>query len=312
MNDKRGIGGFYGPVNYDFVPFPKKINTSYKTDIKQRKGKFSGIIRLTATAVDNLFIGSGYNVFDEKNGLIKRTVRESTAAVIPGSAVKGVLRQTARAVSDGCISSSLSKDEIRDVKENVRDGCHADPFDFGVCIVCDMFGAMSLASKVSISDFIAPSCPLYPFYVPQQFGPNTASKSYEDQDGYLIGYKFYKTKCETRPDVKKSNVINGVYSGTAFSGEIVFNGLDKQELELLLFSLGLTGTFSQKLGGFRAEGFGTVNFSCSELIVNGAKEDAAAWAKRYKDDCSEDCKERIRKLETILVFKDNKKGESNE
>jgi CRISPR/Cas system CSM-associated protein Csm3 (group 7 of RAMP superfamily) len=299
------------PRNYDFVDFPPQVNTKYVTDIKERYGKFSGVIPLEMIAVDRVYPGSGSVSFDSQKGLVSEPAKEHGKAVIFGSSVKGAVRHVARAVSDGCIPN---EDGLELLSEQ-KDKCKVDTRDreivISVCIVCDLFGTMGLASKVNFSDFIADDAQYEACRVPDLFSPHITKPHYLYSDGCHKGYKFYRTECE--PDIaeEKKNWIYTVKAGTVFHGEVRFRGLDETELCLLMYSLGIEkGSFSHKLGGYRAKGFGTVNVRCKPWILNGepkTPDDAAEFSHQYIDNCSDDCYDQIKKLEEIMQYKEGGK-----
>lgn len=279
--------------NYDFVYFPREVKTEYVTDINRRNGKYSGNITLKIKAVDNLYLGSGFLHYDGRSGIVAESLFEHGKMVIPGSSVKGAVRHVARAVSDACILSSeserLNLDKKQKYKCNPKISNSRDN-SFQLCIVCDMFGAMGIASKVRFSDFVSDSCDTEECSVPVQFSPDINFPYYKinkNNNKFHKGYKFYKTICE-EDDVPKTEKITATKKGTEFTGTVSFSGLHEDELQLLMFSLGLSGKkFSHKLGGYRAHGFGTVNFSCLEFSLINKKlspEDAAEYAKKYTEN----------------------------
>ena len=303
------------PRNFDFVSFPEKVNNNYLNNIKNRYGKYSGAISLQIKTVDDLYTGSGFIDYDPKNGLTTSTDMEEGKAIIPGSSVKGALRHVARAVSDGCIISSEASRDLKlshqqeKGKCKLADGKSSDKD--AVCIICDMFGMMGLASKLIVSDFGSVECKLVKRNVPTQFTPSINSPYYKDGTGKHKGYKFYYTNCDPT-DGSKYDVIYAVAKGTQFTGEIRFNGLDENELCLLMYCLGFEDKdggrrLSHKLGGYRAVGFGTVNFTCQRFLLNEEEipiGKAADYAHKYTEICSDDCYARIDTLEKIMEYRD--------
>lgn len=308
------------PLNYDFVPFPETVNCSYLKDISKRSGEYSGVISLKIKAVDHLYIGTGNVDFDSRTGLSAKTMIEDGHAVIPGSSVKGAIRHVARAISDGCIEAS---EGIRlSLASKQRGKCYMPPKlepDLKICIVCDMFGMMGLGSKISVSDFTAENCTTVQRKVPTQYSPQPDKPCYKEDERH-IGYKFYYTECDSREMLPHYDTIYAVKAGTVFTGEIRFIGLDETELYLLLFSIGLGGIqyqdgdgnlqtvkFSHKLGGYRADGYGTVNFICTELILNGdvQTERVQELSEEYGKICSDDAYNRILDyLTDIMKYKE--------
>lgn len=293
------------PRNFDFVDFPKQVNTHYIKELKQRLGEFSGIIRLQIKTVDLLYLGNGFVEYEDKKGISSRSMTENKKAVIPGSAVKGAIRHVARAISDGCIPNEKDLNLPRELKLKCKPTASKEE-PLHICIICDMFGAMGLGSKISISDFTSECCETKQCNVPAQFSPNINSDFYKE-NGCHIGYKFYYTNCESRSMLRQSTTIYAIPKGTVFTGDIHFHGLDKTELQLLMHSLGIGGEyFSHKLGGYRADGFGTVNFTCIGFILNGKEctpAEAVDLACQYVDSCSDDCYDRISLLRQLMTFR---------
>lgn len=127
-----------------------------------------------------------------------------------------------------------------------------------------MFGKMGWRSKVFFSDLIAEYKTTACFQAAQQFAPHPDAEKYLDEDGYHT-YKFYKTRINsvTKP---QNDMLRAVPPNTVFIGEIAYRNLDQKELGLLLFGLGQSGSISLKLGGYRNEGFGTVNRTSDYIL----------------------------------------------
>ena len=283
--------------NYDFVPFPLKPNTRYVTDFRKRMGEYSGYLELKITALDPLHIGSGF--CHMKNGkLFSETLKEQDRLIIPGSSLKGAVRQISRAVSDGCIDVSGEEQKVfvrkgkqldswkKDNKCGIKYNEEEKKRCLNVCIVCDLYGMMSLASKVRFSDFVSDSVKTEIISVASQYSPDITKKHYKTWTGSSNvhkGYKFYKTNCQPMPVSADKDVIEAVPKGTVFTGTIHFRGLDDKQLELLTYSLGLGKQFSPKLGGYKSVGLGTVKVNPVKFIVNGETKDAKEWAQAYKN-----------------------------
>lgn len=266
--------------NYFFVDFPVTDSQYvYRNTRRDAAHRFSGILTAQLVTVDPLFIGSGFQEL-ENGQFVKQTLTEHGSPIIPGSSLKGAVRQICRAVSQSCVPQesckiNLPKDTMRQCKpERKSELDHA-------CIICDMFGKMGWCSKVFFSDLIAENGRTERFRAAQQFAPHPDAEKYLDEDGYHA-YKFYKTAISavTKP---QNELLRAVPPKTVFTGEITYRNLDKQELGLLLFGLGQSGTISLKLGGYRNEGFGTVNIT----LVSDQISDPLAMTKEYID-CVDD------------------------
>lgn len=280
-----------GPSNYEFLPFikPRKFTADSKK-------VFSGYIEIELITVDKLFIGSGMSHFDGVN-IPASTLQENGKLIIPGSSLKGAVRHISRAVSPSCIP---------DAKENeIRNGyfkkCRLDD----CCIVCDMFGMMSKASKLRFTDLISENGKTVKIKVPAQFEPKKNTDKYKE-DRKFIGYKFYYTDCEERNAPKRESV-EAIVENTSFTGKIFFNKLYKEELQLLMFALSFSEAFSIKLGKYKADGFGTVFMNYNKFILNGTEEPLEslynlAWD--YQDMLIEKHPKQLEKLKKILSYKE--------
>lgn len=312
-------------VNYDFVPFPyEPQRTDYSQNLKQRYGEHSGILKLTITTVDRLHLGSGFSRYRAGEGIISETLAENEKLIIPGSSVKGAVRHLARAISDSCVPSEKYKvnyqgkertepmpieKELQECKITVSKENNTPKRIMKICPVCNLFGMMGLASKVFFSDFTADAAGnTEVIALPQQYSPRPNSDRYYDEDGYLKGYKFYKTICEKKdyPNGEPEKLpVEVVKKGVVFTGDIRFSRLTDSELELLCQSLGIGGKFfSHKLGGYRSEGLGTVNFTCTEFRLNGEQktpQDAEYYAKKYIDNCTDDQYDRIETIRKKIM-----------
>lgn len=260
--------------NYFFVDFPVTDSNYVSRENRRDKAhQSSGLLKVRLVTVDPLFIGSGFQELEDGQ-FVKQTLTESGNPVIPGSSLKGAVRHVCRAVSESCFSQdsckiNLPEDTMRQCKpEKKSELDHA-------CIVCDMFGKMGWCSKVFFSDLIADHGKTERFQAAQQFAPHPDAEKYLDENDYHA-YKFYKTKITavTKP---QNDMLRAVPPKTVFTGEITYRNLDQKELGLLLFGLGQSGTISLKLGGYRNEGFGTVNIKLTSDQIS----DPLAMTNQY-------------------------------
>ena len=267
--------------NYFFVDLPSTDpNYVYRNKRRDKEHQLSGLLKVSLVTVDPLFIGSGFQEL-ENGQFVKQTLTEGGRPIIPGSALKGTVRQICRAVSHSCVPNgsckiNLPEKTLRQCKtEKQAESDHA-------CIVCDMFGKMGWSSKVFFSDLIAENGKTERFYAAHPFAPHPDSKKYLDKNGYHR-YKFYKTKINEVTELKKDQ-LRAVPPKTVFTGEITYRDLDKEELGLLLFGLGQTQKISLKLGGYRNEGFGTVNIT----LVSEQISDMLELTNEYIDSVDDD------------------------
>lgn len=284
--------------NYFFVDFPvTDSHYAYRDKRRDAAHQLSGMLKVRLVTVDPLFIGSGFQEL-EGGEFVKQTLTEHGRPIIPGSSLKGAVRHICRAVSKSCVPCKTDKkgkpiDIVIPKDTNVQCTPKAD----NACIVCDMFGKMGWGSKVFFSDLIAECETTARFHAAQQFAPHPEAEKYLDEDGYHA-YKFYKTKIDdvTRP---KKDILCAVVPKTVFTGEISYRNLDEKELGLLLFGLGQSGTLSLKLGGYRNEGFGTVNISLASEQIS----DVSALVKKYTASVDDELNNRISQLEGGMPYK---------
>lgn len=288
-----------GPKNYSFVRFPEKPYVEYITSLAKRNDasetRYSGYLELEIKTIDYLHIGSGFSRLDNRK-LISEVSRTEQTLIIPGSSLKGAVRQICRATSDGCIPDEYGVYRT----SNQKAKCSLKKEDFHCCIVCDMFGGMSLGSKLRFTDLTAEKGRTELIPVRVQFSPNANTDSYQDDSHHTIGYKFYYTICDIE-DCDTEDV-EAVSEGIIFKGKIYFKWLDKKELCLLAHALGLAKNFSMKLGGYKNDGLGTVETKCVKMIVNGKEEDAVSYAENYLKEYAKEVSVQIDDLKRIMEY----------
>ena len=294
------------PNNFDFVQF---LKPEYFIDSERKRkpdDSYYGYLEIEVKAVDDLFIGSGMSIM-EKEDIFAETMHEDGKLIIPGSSLKGAVRHICRAVSESCIPDAKISDEYKLECTYQTRGNKKKPPRQEVCIVCDMFGNKSLGSKIRFTDLTADNDDMVKKYVPQQFAPDKTTKNYKwENDGTHIGYKFYKTYCDKR-NYSNGVAIKAAKAGTKFNGRVYFNYLYERELQLLLFALAQNHTFSLKLGGYKADGLGTVNIYCRKFVLKGEEQDPASarsFAQKYEQYVDEKYDGWLDKMIRILEYKE--------
>ena len=101
----------------------------------------------------------------------------------------------------------------------------------------------------------------------------------------------------TKPQNDK---LRAVPPETVFTGEITYRNLDKKELGLLLFGLGQSRSISLKLGGYRNEGFGTVNITLASDQIG----DTLAMTNEFIDSVDDTLVFGIEQLEDGMPYKE--------
>lgn len=283
--------------NYFFVDFPATDQRYvYRGKRRDVAHQLSGMLKVKLATVDPLFIGSGFQEL-EGGEFVKQTLTEHGRPIIPGSSFKGAVRHICRAVSKSCVPCKIDKegkpiDIVIPEDTNVQCMPKAD----NACIVCDMFGKMGWGSKVFFSDLLAECETTARFQAAQQFAPHPDAKKYYEKGCHKL--KFYKTKID-EVTIPKKDILRAVVPKTVFTGEISYRNLDEKELGLLLFGLGQSGTISLKLGGYRNEGFGTVNISLDSEQIS----DVPALVKKYTASVDDELNNRISQLEVGMPYK---------
>ena len=292
--------------NYFFVDFPA-TNSRYISRAKRKDAahSLSGMLKVRLVTVDPLFIGSGFQEL-ENGQFVKQSLTENGRPVIPGSGLKGAVRQICRAVSESCVPKDICEIKLPEIKlpEKTKKitflQCRSekDAVQDQACIVCDMFGKMGWGSKVFFSDLVAESEKTVRCCAAQQFSPHPDAEKYLDKAGFHA-YKFYLTEISevTKP---QNDLLRAVPPKTVFTGEITYRNLDQKELGLLLFGLGQSRTISLKLGGYRNEGFGTVNL----MLTSNGMNNPQALANDYIDSVDDAVYHSIEQLENGMGYRE--------
>lgn len=288
--------------NYFFVDFTVTDHHYVSRDRRRDAShKFSGILKVRLVTVDPLFIGSGFQELEDGQ-FVKQTLTEHGRSVIPGSSLKGAVRQICRAVSQSCVPQETWKSRRpckpiipNDTKFQCRSS--DNPKQDSACIVCDMFGKMGWCSKVFFSDLVAENGKTECLEAAQQFAPHPDTEKYLNENG-CHKYKFYKTAI-SEVTMPKKDKLRAVLPKTVFTGEITYRNLDKKELGLLLFGLGQSRTISLKLGGYRNEGFGTVNITLDSDQIS----DMPALVNEYTASIDNKLRSIISQLEGGMAYK---------
>ncbi len=310
--------------NYFFVDMPAtESRYIYRDKRRDAAHQYSGMLKVRLVTVDPLFIGSGFQELEgteEGMQFVKQSLEENGKPIIPGSGLKGAVRHICRAVSKSCVPQDSCRislprgtnlqckpekesywleratEEERAKWAKMKKAQKEAKLDHA-CIVCDMFGKMGWSSKVFFSDLVAESGKTEHFRAAQQFAPHPDAEKY--LNGGCHRYKFYYT--DIRKDDKNSpqrDLLRAVPPKTVFTGEITYRNLDQKELGLLLFGLGQSRTISLKLGGYRNEGFGTVNLT----LASDEIDDPQALANEYIDSVDNAVYRSIEQLENGMSY----------
>jgi CRISPR/Cas system CSM-associated protein Csm3 (group 7 of RAMP superfamily) len=284
---------------YDFVPF-----LPYKAVSNNRRVYNKEKIELTIKVLTPVHIGSG-KIQAEKDYVFKMFLKNNDEYIIPGTSVKGAIRSIAESISYSCFNASRDKDYVdskydnnqknevtRKLPSNKR--CNIN----NLCIICDMFGAMGRKSRVKFSDFTLMDGDTEVIKMPALKNPHPLREWYS-KDGKFIGSKFFYHGV---PNIlEKGNVPHQCVSkGAIFKGNLIVKDLTEEEMQLLCFSLGLSGDIQPKLGYGKPAYFGSI-----EISTDNTKY--IELAKAYKNNEDNGIKSRVDKLISILNWKNAKK-----
>lgn len=267
---------------YDFVPFLKY--QSY-----EQRGNMEGKIPIEIETLTPIHISSGsYAIVDNKT-IYKEFIKVNNKVIIPGTSFKGCVRNIAESISYSCLSidyknRNIDKSKLPDKRE----------IKGKKCIICDMFGSMGYKSKIQFSDLKAKNYKTTIKGIPRSFNPNPRSRFYFDNNGRYKGYKFYKHGINGIQPTGKI-LCEFVLPGAQFEGNIIFRNLTSEQLQLLCFSLGLSGDINPKIG------YGKQYFYGSIIVKSDPKWEEIA--NQYKVTGYSDIKNNIDCLTNILNFK---------
>lgn len=263
---------------YDFVPF-------LKCEVYKENGNLEGSIPITIKTLTPIHISSGKYKTNDNKSLYKEFIRVNEDIIIPGTSFKGCIRNIAEAVSYSCLNSRGLKFDLPPNKKHSKEKR---------CIICDMFGTMGFKSKIVVSDFKLISGKTEIISLPESYKPRPDTDFYINEKKIYKGYKFYKhgiIGVQRRGKIPYEFIIDG----SEFQGEIRFKRLTEKQLELLCFSMGLSGDFEPKIGYGKAHYYGSIEVLSDEKWVKKAQ--------KYKNTANKDIRENIEYLMDILRYK---------
>lgn len=263
---------------YDFVPFLE--SRKYKA-----RGSIEGKISIKVKAITPVHISSGsYGIKDNKN-IYKEFVKVNNEPIIPGTSFKGCIRNIAESISYSCLSTGRSIKKYK-IPNKKRENC-------GGCIICNMFGAPGFKSRIQFPDLKPVEYKTDIIGIPKSYSPRPNTKGYLDNSGMYKGYKFYK------------HGINGiqptgnvpcefVLAGSEFEGDIIFQNLSREQVQLLCFSMGLSEDINPKIGYGKSYFYGSIEVTSDPKWAKLAKE--------YKEIKSTSIRRNIDALSKILDY----------
>ena len=297
---------------YDFVPFLKfEPYNSNEQKFKYEEGR----IPIRIKTLTPIHISSGEYGVDNSNSLIyKEFIKINNIPVIPGTSFKGCIRSIAESISHSCISlidkrkyKSIPefkfREQVYDKKnepKNINERERKKKDDNVDCIVCDMFGSLGHKSKITFSDlkgiYSKSRGAEYRFEIkgmPVSFNPHPET-DYYFENGKYKGYKFYK---HGRNGIQPKGEIlcEFVSENSFFEGEIIFRNLTEEQIQLLCFSMGLSGDINPKIGYGKNYYYGSIEVTSDEEWIEKARQ--------YKINADNDIKGNIERLISILSYK---------
>lgn len=246
-----------------------------------------GTISCRLTAETPLFIPNPTNK-NKQNDLTPKQFLQDTEGkyFIQGSSLKGMLRSVVETVGPGCWVLFGGKHERRLPKEfsrcNNRDR---------LCPACRLFGVinrktMHYRGRVGVDDAICDSAvPHDPIYTIVLSNPKPDHEPWYLADGRVAGRKYYfhqeniSTLGGWVPPESKEKLnqhITPLNKGSSFIFQVAFQGLDNEELALLLYSLSLEEGMRHKIGYAKPAGLGSVRIEPKEMKL-------VDFRSRYKD-----------------------------
>lgn len=257
------------PKPFDFVPFARNTDKSARPghDSFRLQQHLSGQLLYALEVKTPLHVSSGSYALSEDLGLPARgvvrdcykvTVNGQQLPAVPGSSLKGGTRAIVEAVTASCIG--VTRVDRRDLPKSLSRSCTPP----NLCPACGLYGAMSRLGRLSFSDAIFAGGDAAIDRMPAMYRPRPGQgRAYRDASGRFKGRKFYY---HGRPQPQKEgHYVEVLKPGTILHGRVEFTGLEAAELGLLLFALGLDGSFQLALGGGKPVAMGRVLFTPTEL-----------------------------------------------
>lgn len=280
MTRRRSRSGDQGfkplaPKPYDFVPFVPRVDKARPPGHEgfHLDGHLSGRLEYELVARSHVHVSSGNYALSEDLGFEPGEVIRSCYRVtqdarsipaMPGSSLKGAIRAIAEAVSPSCIS--VTRVDWRQLPQALSRPCPDRRRPDEYCPACAIFGAMSRLGRVSMGDALLVEGETALYRLPALYRPRDrqARQIYLDRLGNFKGRKFYFHGRQVDHEGARFEVID---EGGRLAGALNFSGLKPAELGLVLFALGLDGSFQPMLGGGKPVCLGRVEFVPRSLAL---------------------------------------------
>jgi len=200
---------------------------------------------------DYLFVGSGNYDLREKDKLVYYSFfRTNGDLVIPGTSIKGAVRSVLEAISNSCVSQTRRGEGHFVTHKRCEFGLEKT----NLCPACKLFGTTGYAGRASFFDAHPEKSDIEIVKIHELFPPRI-------NEGKR---KFYQNKkfnpVRNKRQEKNYRFVEAVKKGSKFKSALSFQNIEKRELALLLYAMGIGQDYMIKIGGAKPRCFGTVRF----------------------------------------------------
>jgi len=200
---------------------------------------------------DYLFVGSGNYDLREKDKLVYYSFfRTNGDIVIPGTSIKGAVRSVLEAISNSCVSQTRRGEGHFVTHKRCEFGLEKT----NLCPACKLFGTTGYAGRASFFDAHPEKSDIEIVKIHELFPPRI-------NEGKR---KFYQNKkfnpVRNKRQEKNYRFVEAVKKGSKFKSALSFQNIEKRELALLLYAMGIGQDYMIKIGGAKPRCFGTVRF----------------------------------------------------
>ncbi|ARU61774.1 hypothetical protein CBW65_12610 [Tumebacillus avium] len=319
------------PKPYGFVPFNDRVEREQIVGREElRADRCHGKLSIVITALTPLLVATGRleRVGDK---LVKGLTMRNGVPVIAGSTLKGMSRAHAEAMSYSCnLYGRVNYGKLAEVNKYPCNDQVKIPSNVRACVACRVYGYTmkqkqnvakglvdftDFALEGEVGQFVTVS------KIPSLYAPLRDAKAlhyYQNDEDYLQK-KMYR---HGKPQTHTGAEYQVVEAGAVFSGDLTFQNLTRDELALLVLSLGAAQgerKFQCKLGYAKPAFFGSVQIEVKEVVPYArpflsnvrsfSKEDLFSWAESYGQD--EFLREQIRRVVDHYQYDRDKHNEWN-
>jgi len=275
--DKRtpwGKPGTVAPKPYEFVSFHDQVvRQAVPGHHVLRPDLHTGVLTFRLWTLTPLFVSSGQVALSEDLGLpagqvVQAHYRIGDRPAVPASSLKGAVRSVAEAVSASCLG--ITRVNRRDLPDVFSRPCTRQ----AACPCCTLFGmggSEAYLGQVRFADaLLQEGGQMMVYHLPALYRPRAGAPVYLDQRRRYKGRKFYKHgKPHATAQGGDSEVIR---HGSLLSAQVAFTNLSDEQLGLLLYALGLGGSFRLKLGGGKPASLGSLETKPLRLVLRNSQQ----------------------------------------